>query len=384
MRIGVNTLFMVPGDVGGTEVYLRNTLVAIAETVPEHTLVLFTNYENDVLLRNDLASHSLVEFHKVHCHAANRPARILSEQVLLPFSVKKQGVDVLWSPGYTAPAYCHVPQAVTICDLQYKSFPEDMSPLECKTLDILVQTACKRCQAIITISEFSRQEVIRFGFAGAEKVHAVPLGVRDDFADSGADATVTGGDDPVLNRLGVQKPYILCVAHAYPHKHIEKLVSAYALLEEQVSHQLVLVGKARRGEGAIQESLAGLRDAGRVVRFSGLSAGDLQTLYRQADIFVLPSAYEGFGLPVVEAMMAGVPVVTTRMASLPEVGGDCALYVDAPDPQLLADQILNVQAFSRAERRAWVIRARRRAHSFTWAKTAEQTVAVLQAIAGES
>jgi len=83
-------------------------------------------------------------------------------------------------------------------------------------------------------------------------------------------------------------------------------------------------------------------------------------------------------------MMAGVPVVTTRMASLPEVGGDCALYVDAPDPQLLADQILNVQAFSRAERRAWVIRARRRAHSFTWAKTAEQTVAVLQAIAGES
>ncbi|MCI5208513.1 MAG: glycosyltransferase family 1 protein, partial [Candidatus Electrothrix sp. ATG2] len=295
MRIGINTLFLVPGDVGGTEVYLRRTLIAMAALPKEgDTLILFTNRENDALLRKDLAEYRQVEFHCLPCRAAVRPLRILAEQFLLPFVAKKAQADVLWSPGYTAPAICFSPQAVTVCDLQYKSFPEDMTWLERITLDVLVRTACTRCQTVLTISEFSRQEVIRYGFAEAEKVHPVLLGVTDDFADR---TGTTDDTDQLLRGLGVCSPFLLCVAHTYPHKNVDKLIAAFALLEQDIPHQLVLVGKGRRGEQSVQERLRHLKEPERVLRLHGLSDRELQALYQEASVSVLPPTYEGFGLP---------------------------------------------------------------------------------------
>ncbi len=380
MRIGVNTLFMVPGDVGGTEVYLRNTLSAMAAQETENVLVLFTNRENDSLLRNDLTDYPLVEFHQLPCRASIRPIRILVEQLLLPFIAEKHKVDVLWSPGYTAPAFCFSPQAVTICDLQYKSYPEDMSGVERKTLDILVRTACKRCQAVITISEFSRQEVIKYNFAQGDKIFAVPLGVTTDFSCSASDNISVADYAPILQEMGVDKPFLLCVAHTYPHKNVDKLVDAFGMLEDTLSHKLVLVGKARRGENTLQESLANIHDSSRVVRLSGLSDTELRALYKNADIFVLPSSYEGFCLPVVEAMMAGLPVITPRMASLPEVGGEYVFYVDSPEPLSLVKQISYVLALSRQQRDKHINDARKWAAGFTWERTALQTVQVLESI----
>ncbi|MCI5147137.1 MAG: hypothetical protein D3923_16825 [Candidatus Electrothrix sp. AR3] len=254
MRIGINTLFMVPGDVGGTEIYLRKTLVALVALLEnKDSLVLFTNQENDALLQEDLSEFPQVEFQRLPCRAAIRPLRILAEQFLLPWTAKKFHLDVLWSPGYTAPALCFSPQAVTICDLQYKSFPEDMGWLERRVLDILVRTACKRCQAVLTLSEFSRQEVIKYGFAPAEKVHPVLLGVSKDFADTRLSADLRG---KTLHNLGISSPFFLCVAHTYPHKNIDQLIDAFALIQKNIPHQLVLVGKARRGEEGQGKPLA--------------------------------------------------------------------------------------------------------------------------------
>ncbi len=375
MKIGVNTLFLVPGDVGGTEIYLRKTLTAMAGLGREHSLVLFTNQENDQLLRGELAQYPQVSFHKVACRAAIRPLRILAEQFLLPFAARKQQLDVLWSPGYTAPAFCFSPQAVTICDLQYKSYPEDMSGLERLVLDILVRTGCRQCQAVLTISEFSRQEVIRYNFCKAEKVFAVPLAVDDTFASPAEGAG--GGESQMLTDLGIEKPYIFCVAHTYPHKNVNTLITAFALLQDTIPHQLVLVGKERRGEDAVIQALTEIRQPGRVVRLSNLTEKKLQTLYQQAELFVLPSSYEGFGLPVLEAMMAGTPVLTVNMASLPEVGGKYARYVDSPEPSLLADKILQILRLSPKERTECIEEARQWAGNFTWEKTALGTLAVL-------
>jgi glycosyltransferase involved in cell wall biosynthesis len=385
MRLGINTLFLVPGDVGGIEVYLRKTLVAMAASLqPDDALVLFTNQENDSLLRGDLAGYPQAEFHKLPCRAAVRPLRLLAEQFLLPFAARKARVDVLWSPGYTAPAICFSPQAVTICDLQYKSYPEDMSRPERMVLDILVRTACVRCQAVLTISEFSRQEVIRYGFAKANKVHSVLLGVTDTFADravSGDDAEQV--TEQTLHNLGVRRPFFLCVAHTYPHKNIDKLIDAVALLEQQIPHQLVLVGKGRRGEQAVQKSLQALTQPKRVVRLHGLAEKELQALYREAELFVLPSGYEGFGLPVLEAMRAGLPVVTVKAASLPEVGGEYALYVNAPEPPLLAEKIMELLALPEQERKQRINKGRQWAETFTWKRTAAQTLEVLRSIVQE-
>ncbi len=379
MRIGINTLFLVPGDVGGTEVYLRNTLTAMADLLKtEDSLILFTNRENDTLLRADLAGYSQVKFHRIFCRAAIRPLRILAEQLLLPFAVHKAQVEVLWSPGYTAPAVCCSPQAVTVCDLQYKSYPEDMSRLERTVLDILVRIACRQCQAVLSISEFSRQEVIRYGFADAEKVHTVLLGAKKCFNDM---SFKKENVDHILQILGIHKPFLLCVAHTYPHKNIDKLIDAFALLERKIPHQLVLVGKGRRGEQAVRQSLRKLQNPDRAVRLQELSDRELQTLYRKAAVFVLPSSYEGFGLPVLEAMTAGLPVVMVQKGSLAEVGGEHAYYVNEPDPLLLADKIMDTLNLNDQECDSCAKQGRQWAEGFTWERTAAQTIQVLRSVA---
>jgi glycosyltransferase involved in cell wall biosynthesis len=381
MRIGINTLFLVPGDVGGTEVYLRETLPAMAaELAADDTLVLFTNNDNDQLLRTDLAAFSQVEFQRIPCKASLRPLRILAEQILLPFAARTAAVDLLWSPGYTAPALCFAPQAVTVCDLQYKSYPEDMSWLERTVLDILVSTACRRCQAVLTISEFSRQEVIKHGFAPPEKVHAVLLGVSNDFAQNRQTAAQT---EEILSGLHVRRPFLLCVAHSYPHKNIDKLIDAFALLHKDIPHQLVLVGKGRRGEGAVKKSLLKIKEPERVLRLHSLREEALRTLYQAAELFVLPSTYEGFGLPVLEALLAGLPVVTVKAASLPEVGGAAAFYADAPEPERLAGKIKEVLVLPEQERNWQAAQGRAWAEVFRWQRTGLQTLDILRTIAVE-
>lgn len=376
MRLGINTLFMVPGDVGGTETYLRETLLAALKMYPDVEFILFTNNENDELFKKICKDSPNVQFVCLYFNASNRPVRILLEQVKLPFVAKKYHLDILWSPGYTAPFLSFYPQAVTICDLQYKSYPEDMGWLERITLDVLVRGACRMCDAVLAISEFSRKEVIRYKFAGPEKVHTVLLGVDETFGEMYAEEEVNATLGGMLE-LGA--PYILCVAHTYPHKKVHVLIDAFNDVMDSIPHNLVIVGRARRGEDLVMHSVSVCKDSSRIIRFKdGLPYRTLQMLFQSADMFVLPSAYEGFGLPVVEAMMAGVPVITTQKASLKEVAGEHAFCVRSINRHSISEQILKTKSLSLQERIGKVEGAKSWAEAFTWQKSVQAMFDVFQ------
>ena len=181
MRIGVNTLFLIPGEVGGTETYLRQTLLAIAKHLPGVELVLFTNKENDSVLRKDLVKFKQTEFVQLDFKASNRYARIIREQLELPFKVRKSGVDVLWSAGYTAPFFSVCPQAVTIHDIQYKRHPEDLSFLARCVSDVLIRMACWRCDSVIAVSQFTKEEIIEFSPVRKDRVFVIHEGVDPFF-----------------------------------------------------------------------------------------------------------------------------------------------------------------------------------------------------------
>lgn len=377
MKVGVNTLFLVPGDVGGTETYLRETLVAAVREYPDVEFILFTNIENNSLFRELFASKDNVRCVCLQFRASIRPLRILLEQLLLPFAVKKQRADILWSPGYTAPFFSCCPQVVTVCDLQYKRFPDDMSRLERAVLDFLVRGACRQCDAVIAISEFSRQELITYDFADVKKAHTHLLGVDPSFGISISE----GEKKQCLQQLSLVKPYILCVAHSYPHKKLDVLIEAFAEIEDSIPHNLVVVGRPRRGEHLINLALASLKGKDRYFRFDqGLPYRTLQILYQSADMFVLPSAYEGFGLPVIEAMLAGVPVVTTREGALKEITEDNAFIVDQINGRKFAEQILKVFSLPEEERVTKVLAAKQWAKSFTWQKTAQKLFGVFHGV----
>lgn len=371
MRIGVNTLFLIPGEVGGSETYLVQTLPAMVQIQADIRLTLFTNLENDSFFRKLLGHSPRISFQLLPFQARNRPHRILREQLHLPLAVRRSNVDVLWSPGYTAPICCHVPQAASILDMQYKSHPEDMSLAARLATDILVRLAVRRCRAVLTISKFSKSEILQYTSAKPEEVHVTHLAADRAFTPTTSQIVIR---HTVSHILPIDTPYLLCVANTYPHKNVAALVRAFGRIQDQIPHHLVLVGRPRRGAPEVAAALGRLPDAGRVHRLQGVDRPTLIALYQAADLFVFPSLYEGFGLPVLEAMTAGTPVLTTRMGSIPEVGGDCVAYFTPENEGDMHRRILALLSLPEKQRARMIIRAQDRAADFSWERTARQTL----------
>lgn len=375
MRVGVNTLFLIPGEVGGSETYSCETLSSITQGFPEVSLVLFTQNENDRVLRERFGSYRQVEFVKLGFNASNRYMRIVREQTELPWKAWKAGIDLLWSPGYTAPCICTCPRVTSILDMQYKNYPEDLSFIARITANVLVNIAARLSNAIIAISEFSKEEIVKHTGLLPDRVHVTPLAADTAFAGKLPDAKIL---ERATSLSGGPMPYILLVSNTYPHKNVHLGIEAFGQIMDSIPHHLILVGQPRLGEAKVQKAIKLVADPGRIKRLHYVSREDLIALYQGAEVFMFPSLYEGFGLPVLEAMIAGVPVVTTRSASICEVGGENVVYFDNETPGDLAIKIRDVLTWTPDKRTDWTARARERAEEFTWQRTAAETIKVFQ------
>lgn len=366
MRIGVNALFFIPGEVGGSETYLCETLKALPALGGGHEMVLFTNRENDETLFRMLGKQAGVFFQSLEFSAANRYARILREQIQLPLAARRWNLNVLWSPGYTAPLLTPCPQVVSILDMQYKTHPRDLTFLARFTTHLLIQMGARKARRVIAISEFSKAEIVRHTRLSAYQIDVTPLAANPAFCRLRPE-----------NDAGIPGPYLLCVANTYPHKNVHALAEAYAALQNHIPHHLVLVGKPRLGEPRAAAAIKKIADSTRLHRLEGVSQERLIALYQRASLFVFPSFYEGFGLPVLEAMLAGTPVLAARCGAIPEVGGDTIDYFDPRKPGDLTARIAALLTHPENK----TARARARALTFTWTQTAELTLATFRRVA---
>ncbi len=373
----VNALFLVPGQVGGTETYLRRTLCALPPLLAaDERLAVFANAENAAVLEADLAGAPRVRVVRTGCAASSRPRRLFHENVLLPRALRREGASALWNPGNAALLRAPCPQVTTIHDMQYKRFPEDFPPAALLAMRVLVPAAVRRSAAVLAVSEFSKGEILRFvpgadpGAIAVTHEAADPLFEAPDVA-AAASRRVRGAE------LAGGAPFVLVVSNSYPHKSLETAVEAFGLLAGAFPHRLVVVGRPRRGEPALRAAFAALPDPSRAARLEYASREDLASLYAAADALVFPSRYEGFGLPVLEAMSAGLPVVAAAAGSIPEVGGDAALYAPPGDARAFASVLSSLLADPAARRRA-AAAGRARAASFSWEKTAAATLSALR------
>ncbi|MDD5218396.1 MAG: glycosyltransferase family 1 protein, partial [Candidatus Omnitrophica bacterium] len=290
MRIGVNTLFYRPTEVGGSETYLLELLHWMMQATQGHEWVFFTNLENHDVLLKRFGGERRVSFVPLRFRAGNRLSRMFWEQIVLPIKVPAQRLDLLWSPGYVLPVLVRRPQVLTVFDMQTRSFPDDFHAVATWAMNVLVSLGCRLSSRILTTSQFSKMEIIRFTRIPERRITVTPLATTEVFAEGTLDAVRArlARDLPVL-----KYPYLLCVSFSHPHKNLAWLAEVFVKLSREIPHQLVLVGRPGRGERALQEALE-RQTPGRVLRLPYVSQETLVALYRAADLFIMPSLYEGF------------------------------------------------------------------------------------------
>jgi len=355
-RIGINALYLIPGGVGGTEIYLRRLLAALASIDHSNEYLVFTNLETDA----DLVPSS-PNFHWIRqaMHARFRPGRILWEQTVLPVAAARYKLDVLFNPGFTAPVLAPCACVTVFHDLQHKRHPEHFRWFDLPFWKLLLWASAHRARQLIAVSEATRDDLVSVYRIPPERISVVHHGVEPDFF--------------TLDRTRTE-PFVLCVSTLHPHKNLDRLIRTYARSKRDC--RLTIVGMRGFFAQAIEALIAelGVKDS---VQLTGwIPRDELLQLYASAHAFVYPSTFEGFGMPVLEAMAAGIPVACSDIPPLREVAGDAALYFDHLDEDAIAIALDRV--VTDAPLRAQLAQAGpERAHQFSWERAARETLDAL-------
>lgn len=361
MHVGVNLLFLAPDEMGGLEIYSRELVAALARR-DDVRLTLFVNR----LAGPEWAE--LAPLARAPLDPRRRVQWVFGDQVEAGRLACRTGVDVVHSLASTGPGTGRFARVLTVHDLHYRVHPEAHFGARAVGLSVLVPLAVRRADRIVVPSRATRDDLLRFTSAPPERVDVVPegLGQAPGGAADGAAAR---------ERIGAsERAIVLSVSAKRPHKNLARLIGALARIPAERRPLLALPGYPTPHEEELRER-ARVLGVAEDVRFLGwVPAAELDDLYAAADVFVFPSLYEGFGLPVLEAMARGVPVATSARASLAEVAGDAALAFDPEDESSIAAALEELLADGELSERLKK-RGLERAAGYTWERAAELTVA---------
>jgi glycosyltransferase involved in cell wall biosynthesis len=370
MRIGLNLLYLLPGEVGGTATYAAGLLAGLTQIAHEHELVAFVNAETETW---PLPPAGKLE--RVICpvRAVSRFGRYAFEQLRLPALLRRHHIDLVHSLGYVGPLWPGCRSVVTVPDLNYLAFGRTMPVPKRMALGFFVRQAVRRSDHVITISKFARGEIERTFGPMAQRLTVTHLAPHPGLAARPATAAAEAG----LAVLAITHPFIVAFSSVSPHKNIPRLIEAFKLARARfgLPHQLVLVGHHPGASGA---------GDGSSVLFTGyLEEANLAKVLSGADLLVFPSTYEGFGLPVLEAMAAGLPVACSDRASLPEVAAEAAAFFDPDSVEDMAQRIAQV-ALDPALRNELRQKGYENVKRFSWQLTAQQTLRVYQTVLAQA
>lgn len=361
MRIGVNALYLIPGGVGGTEIYLRSLLAALADVDTRNEYLVFTNRETGMDLAPKADNFRVIP---QRVRAVSRPARLLWEQTALPLAAARLRLDVLWNPGFTAPLACPCPQVTTFHDLQHKRHPEHFRWWDLPFWRFFLFWSAHLSRRVVAISKATAFDLRRYYRLSDEQIRIVESGVDPVFFD-------------VAARRRPER-FLLSVSTLHPHKNLDGLLCAFAALRRTApDFRLVVCGMHGFFAGPAHElrDRLGLRDA---VDFPGwVPREQLYDFFARAWAFVYPSKFEGFGLPVLEALAAGIPTACSNIEPLASIADAAALQFDPADTNAMTH---TMRALVEDER----LRARlaeagpARAAQFGWRAAAEAMVRIFE------
>ena len=378
MHIGINAQLLSFSQNyrnGGVSRYIRSLLTELAKRPGEHEYTVFVN-GNEVVERLN-ARHEQISYVSAPWPESRPAARVAWEQFVLPNLLRQKPIDVLHSPVNVLPTWqpAQCATIVTLHDLAFLRFPEVLTQAKRMYHQTFTIRSLRHATTLITVSESTRQDAHELVGIPLERIQTVYPCINEHFSNVIKDEQIA----QFRQQKGLTEGYVLYMGTLEPRKNITTLIDAYALLRQKyaVREKLVLAG----GKGWLYDAIfAKVRqlDMEADVLFPGFVADSEQALwYGAASAFAYPSLYEGFGLPVAEALAMGIPTVTSDVSSLPEAGAGVALCVDPGDVQAISEAVyksLNDTTFRQHSQRM----ASSIAQRFSAARMTEQTIAVYE------
>ncbi|HEX2770019.1 MAG TPA: glycosyltransferase family 1 protein [Geobacteraceae bacterium] len=364
MKIGITTAFF-QNYRAGTWVYACSLLKALDGLTGSGN-----RFHTIDFLDQAVAGLNAIE-HTVYPLPTETLAKIVWPNLVLPRRAARERFDVVHATThYGTFMPCMYRNIITVTDVSPIIHPETHGLMQVAYHRHVLPLVLKRADAIVTISHSSKKDIVSCCRIAEDKVHVIHLGVDTRFVPD------TAEENDFARSLPGR--YILNIGTLEARKNLPRLLEAYVIARRKGLPHKLLIGGAR---GWRLSNLAGIVEKhalGNDVVFLGfVEDADLPALYRKADFFVYPSIYEGFGMPILEAMACGTPVITANCSSMPEVAGDAALLVDPLDPEEIAARILDL-AGSADLRRSLREKGIQRASRFSWEKTAQETLAVYE------
>ena len=361
MLIGIDANEANVGQKVGVNYYAYNLLHALYRLRSTHRFVIYLKARP----RPDLPSpksgwnYRIIPFPK------------LWTQTRLPWDlyIHRPRPEVFLSLTHYAPRWSPIPTVIAIMDLGFRLFPKQFTPKDLHQLKSWTAYSVKKAAKILAISENTKQDIIRLYGRRPDDIAVTYLSHDKTLFKPTSDPTV-------LTKYGIRKPYILFLSSLKPSKNVAGLIQAFSQLPDQ-KYQLVIAGKKAWMYESIFSRVQKLNLVDRVVFTGYVTSAESPVLMSMAEVFVLPSFYEGFALPALEAMACGTPVVVSRVANLPEIAGKAVIYVDPHDPRSIAD---GIQAALGPGRERLVKLGLAQAGRFDWQITAQQTLRVLESV----
>jgi alpha-1,3-rhamnosyl/mannosyltransferase len=346
LQVAVNLTWVAPGRVGGSEEYLVRQLAGL----PHDDQVEPTIYCQSAFAEAHVELGSRFPVVRVPLRRDRRSTRILAEHTWL--AARTRTADVVHHGGGTAPMIGKRPIVLTVHDLQYLRYPEYFGRGRHSYLDRMMPRSVARAAVVTVPSEYVKRTVVNAFGISADDVLVVPHGMPDLSPPSAGDVSAT------LARFGLgDRPFVVYPAITHPHKGHKVLIEMLAHLDPEIA--VVLVGGAGAADADIQRAIAACANSDRIVRTGRVSNLARDALVSAASALVFPSEYEGFGAPLVEAMVLDTPVVCGRAEAVTEVAADAAVIVGDQSPEAWAAGVL--EALAQTQRLVELGRQRRRA-----------------------
>lgn len=368
MRIGINILYLIPRVVGGSETYARQLIKSILSQIgDDDELVLFCSRETSTTFKSDQKLLIVT----LPIYSQNRVARLIAEQVSLPILCYKYGINLLLSLGYTQPCFLPCKSVVTVHDLNWYHHPEDFNLIPRLFLQLLVTMSAKRANAVIAISKSTKQSLVKVLSIDPKKIVVIYHGMTQPLIDGRAAKLVR-------EKFSIPNKYLFTVLSHYAHKNLATIIQAFIAVQKNASDLHLVIAGTGTGDAKMSRTNY-LKQLGNphIHQLPFVTDQELAAVYHGSEIFVFPSAYEGFGLPVLEAMSHKVPVISSNAYALKEVVGSGGILVD---PYNVEQYILSIKKLMKSNmlRQKYIKAGVEQVSNFTWDKCGSETLSLIR------